>query len=243
MKNALKCFGFAFVFTITSVISTSTNADVIAELFDDFAAPANTGWSYLWNPAGVTIGDGANYIPIPVVGSNYTDSTTPVAVGTAGGNGNYLDLRVAGATPSLRVISGLDAGVATAPGDGIDHYAILRYTIQPGEAGDVTFDSTRFGLGNNGNTIAAYKNDVFVNSITATGNTAINFNFGAVNVGDTLDIAVLTPDNGASRNARRIFISTSFDHEFNREIPAIPEPSSLALFGLTALGLVTRRRR
>jgi len=94
------CIALALV-SASLFMGSSAKADVIAELFDDFTAPAATGWSYLWNPAGVSIGDSANYLAIPLNGSTFNETTALEAVGTNGDNGNHVDLRVAGGTPSL----------------------------------------------------------------------------------------------------------------------------------------------
>lgn len=168
MKNF--CFALALVVGASlSVGSTAKAQTVIADLYNDYTQPANTGWSYLWNPSGVTIGDGANYAAIP--GTNavaYNEVADAVSVGTAGGNGgngNNVSFLDTGGTLSLRAIGGYDASVVG--GDGIDHYAIARYTIQPGEAGDVTFNSSGINLQPNaGNAIAAYLNDVLIDTFT-----------------------------------------------------------------------------
>ncbi len=219
MKNF--CFALTLIagagFFAQSTVSAQT---VIADLYNDFAQPANTGWSYLWNPSGVTIGDGANYVPIPGTSAvAYNEVADAVSVGTAGGNGNNVNfLQAGGNLVSLRVIGGYDASVAG--GDGIDHYAIARYTVQPGEAGDVTFESERINLqANAGNRIEAYKNDVLVDSFALPPNpaefgAAVSLDFGTCAVGDNLDLAFLTPDNGATRNQRRMFISENFTHHF-----------------------------
>lgn len=197
--------------------STAGAQTVIADLYNEFTEPASAGWAYLWNPSGVTIGDSANYVAIPDTPNTtiitYTESTDAVSVGTDGSGNNNVSMIITGNTPSIRVIGGLDASVAT--GDGIDHYAIIRYTIQAGEEGDVTFDSDGINFRNNaGNLVAAYKNDVLVDTATGSGNTVVSLNFGTCAVGDNLDLAFLTPDNGASRNDRRFFISSANTHVF-----------------------------
>lgn len=228
MKNL--CFAIVLSVGASLFAGPMANAQtVIADLYNDFVQPANTGWSYLWNPSGVTIGDSANYVPIPGVNAVlYAETAAADAVGTAGGNGNYVSFHQAGNTLSIRVIGGLDASASS---DGLDHYAIARYTIQPGEEGDVTFNSIgpdsaaglptgiNFNSQSGGNIIAAYKNDVLIGTVDTVGvaqfGMPVDFDFGTCAVGDTLDLAFFNPDGGLTRNQRRFFIGgAGFTHTF-----------------------------
>ncbi|MGJ8695355.1 MAG: PEP-CTERM sorting domain-containing protein [Verrucomicrobiaceae bacterium] len=225
---------------LVTVLLPSQGA-VIAQHSSEFnATTPGAGWSYLWNPTGFDVGDSANYQALAANG------TTRVTVGGAatGNSGptNAEFLNIAGT--SVHPGNGPD-GSGT---DAFDHAAIIGYTVQAGEAGNLSIINSnanrngQFG-GGDGTGISVYLGDVLINSVlvpkatdgSTPGTASFNFSIGNVAEGETIYIAV-TPLGHPGQDGL-----SSFD--FQIDSAAIPEPSSALILSVAGLGLIGRRKR
>jgi len=171
--------------------------------FDGSETPAD-GWSYLWNPTGV-LGDAANYRPL----APNTINTFPSANGggifpmfTNFGNIAFnsegqLDFRF-GRVSRTSIHPG-----KSAPGK--DYRAIIAYTVQAGEAGEIRLANSSLakyrvdGTPANGVDLDVYVNDTPVTELRKSGFqslTATRFDgsLGTLAAGDT--IYVMLGNNG-----------------------------------------------
>jgi ferric-dicitrate binding protein FerR (iron transport regulator) len=159
-----------------------------------------TGWNYLWNPSG-TLGTAANYQALVA----NTVNTFPAADGggifpmftkfgnlafNAGGQSNFQFGRIAKTSvhPGRYVV-------------GKDYRAIIAYTIQPDEAGEIRIDNSSLvkhridGFVTNGVDLDVFVNDTPMVALKIDGFeslTAASFNgkLGRLSAGDTIYVAL-----------------------------------------------------
>ncbi len=117
----------------------------IANLDLDQAAAGALGtlpenWTFAWNPTGVAIGDVANYETLTPVDNDWRNQS-PDALGTDGDPNNSVGVYDTSSASSYGGVAYLNSGLsAESSSDGLDHYVIVGYTIQPGEEGYITFN-------------------------------------------------------------------------------------------------------
>jgi len=200
------------------------NAAIIADHPADYTTLVpTTGWSYLTNTGGA-IGDDSNYTPL--FWNSTVSAYAYAATGSWGWSGRYTYLR------NDRIHPG--------PGGAIPEYAILAYTVQPGEEGGGNL--TGYIIGDDlsglsdGWDLRIYVGNSLISAATIGWSAApqlFTAQLGTLVSGDTVYVA-LGP-NG--------------DHSYDRAVLGFqvetPEPGSLALVGGGAilLGLLRFRRR
>ena len=117
----------------------------IANLDLEFGAVSTLGevpphWSFLWNPTGVPLGDVANYEPLTATANDWLSSSAD-GTGLDGNSANIVGIFDSGNSSRYNEVAYLNSGLSAAnSSDGLDHYVILGYTIQPGQEGFITFN-------------------------------------------------------------------------------------------------------
>ena len=236
-----------FALSLIAVLATSSEAAVIANLDDDFISD-QTGWSYLWNPTNAPLGTASGYVSlIDNGGSKWVTGALDPSDDFTNSNNDTQDANASlgmqyNGSEVRWLLGGQDAGSST---DGLDHYFIAGYTIQPGQAGDATasFDGSASANGN-GAELVVLVNDTVVHSVSGAGSTALDFtgiSLGTLAAGDTVYFAARGLESADSRNNQRVF--TSSPTNLSIEMAAIPEPSCLLLAGMISLGCLACRRR
>lgn len=220
------------------------NADIIADLDADYAGD-QTGWSYLWNPTGADIGAEAGYQALVNSADDFVyDSVTNGADANAQYGSNPTDVGVFDnnfTNAGFDEVSVLQGGKSsTNPDENFNHYVIVGYKVQAGQAGVATM--THDGsVGPPGGEVKVYVNDSEISTFSGSGGTALDFTdlaLGNLAVGDDVYFAYRTLDDTAARNPTRLFTQFTIDRT-----AVVPEPSSLALLGLCGTGLFFRRKR
>jgi len=202
-------------------------------------APA-AGWKYMWNPAG-TVGSSAGYQSLVV----NTIATFPGFGGTSPMFTNVGDVAFNSTSQGVmryaRVsLTSFHPGLFSA---GTDYRSIIAYTIQAGEAGDVSIANSSFaklttaGTGANGVDLDIYVNDTLMGSFSKNGfNSLTSSNFdgslGSLSVGDTIYITI-------GNNGNDVNDATVIDFQ----LVSVPEPSTVLLGGIGMLALLRFRRR
>lgn len=117
------------------------------------------------------------------------------------------------------------------PGGAFDEFSIIRFTAPA--AGNYTYTANFLSVDSGTKNVWVFHNADQLHADTISGAGASS-DFGSLTLapGDTVDI-VVGPAGGYQNDATGI----SF------VVEAVPEPSAVALFGLTGLGLAVRRRR
>jgi len=216
------------------------SATTIADYNGDFTAgtPA-AGWSYMWNPAGVAIGDSAHYAnltQLSVQNPNYY--ATAVSPNPSGWLPN-LEPGTWLYTTSNSLIPGVGSLDSS---DGNDHYVILGYEIQSSEAGQVSIiDSTITNAAAGNANLRVYVGDTLKYEVTGIGGQTTTKSFdgalGTLTAGQIVYVAV-GPD---SRDWNDYISPFNF-----KLISTIPEPGMLILFTTGLVGLLAyawRKRR
>lgn len=198
----------AFVL-ILALAHTEASAATIASLKADVRsgdAKRLAGWSFQWNPTGVAIGKAADYEDLaPGSGAHFrsadyskgTDNDTNATGKEQRNNRTVVYNRVSDG--GWWLISGALAEHST---DGLDHYLVLGYTIQEGEAGDLRLRT--FGGNSAPSKLRFYVNDKLVaqNDFTHKLNKELTVDLGVLDVGDTIYVA-FAADSGVGANHRR----------------------------------------
>jgi hypothetical protein len=205
--------------------------------FQDTMQPTTpaTGWSYLWNSKG-TIGTPANY-------TSLLPTTDPVYYYDCDGiNG------VPGPEPGAYVYLGLlpptdlnagQPGGHPGPGrdqdsSGIERYAIAAYTLSTGGTVSITNSLlTNANWSADGLDIKVYVNSNSTPLLSASTQggrgqtTSFDGGLGVLTAGDTIYVAI-----GSNGSDSADAFSLRYD------ITAVPEPSTFALLGIGAFGLL-----
>lgn len=161
--------------------AVTTRTPIIA----DFAADFNTstpapGWNYLWNPTGRGLTIQRSYALTSQIAGEHMQ--------------NAVDLNI----NRSMITSGAPTTKST---DGIDHYAIAAYTVQPGEAGQASIQNSKItttdikGSGK----ISIFVNKTLLGSDAISPNSSSSFDIqlGELQVGDTVYLALGPSDQDA----------------------------------------------
>ncbi len=189
-----------------ALASTQSRADTIASLTEDVQSRDSKrldGWSFKWNPTGVDLGNAAKYEDL-VSGrgdffriAEYPKTTDNFANAVV--NKNKIEVYDRKGDGGWWLVSGASAETST---DGLDHYLILGYTIQEGEAGDL---QVRTSGGNSApSKLRFYVNERLVEQQDFPDKLGeeISVDLGNLNVGDTVSVA-FAADSSRGRNLRR----------------------------------------
>ncbi|MEM9643732.1 MAG: hypothetical protein AAF989_01965, partial [Planctomycetota bacterium] len=185
-------------------------AEIIANLDDEFNQIPSSGWAYLWNPTSIPIGDSTNYEALNNANNKIeiasVDVNDVLNSGNDAGEANATLGIQHRATDNVRwMLGGQNATGAVASTDGLDHYLIVAYTIQPGEAGDITLIGD-FSSGSSAE-FRAYVGDTLIDSTTfaSNGQKDVNYDLGTLAEGDTVYFAMIG-DSAQNRNTQRFFL-------------------------------------
>ncbi|CAA6692383.1 MULTISPECIES: hypothetical protein [unclassified Lentimonas] len=162
---------------------------IIADFEEDFKIDnSQSGWTYQWNPTGVEIGQSDRYQDLkPESKKSWRLVVDPAKKpGASSGpvNARWLMARKG------QITSGDSSEVST---DGLTHFVIVSYTIQPGEAGIISIqDSQIYGKNeNSSNALHIYVKDELLGTDVTTGKpSSFNINLGRMDEGDTFTLAV-----------------------------------------------------
>lgn len=160
-------------------------------------------------------------------------------------NGSYWDL----ATPAAPWTEiGAGGGHPNGTNNGSEHWATRRYTVQPGENGDLLleWDISKGNPSGGGTSVHILYNGVEISSTGVRGDDTIGWTASLAlpdtNVGDTIDIALaptgLEVELGLNNNRD----DGADGSNFAMRIYMVPEPSS-SLVLLSSLALLSARRR
>lgn len=206
------------VLTVGATQASALSADLAGDFSITNSNP-NGAWTY-----GYTTSLGSTFNVHADINSNSTHQQW-YSAGTSGDNTPSIFKNISSSS-----INGLDAGkVAMHSGPG-GQYEVARYTAS--ESGLVSIQGF-FGVGDSGN-VSTY---VYVDGVAFVSNDAtydqVDFSFVTnLNAGSTVDFILGTGLGGYS------FDTTPID----ATIESVPEPTTMAIFGVAGL-LAARRRR
>lgn len=230
--------GLAWLLVGTSMAYGSPVADFANDL--QGGVPSG-GWQYLWNANG-PVGDPTNYIPLqstPVPVYLYDDDGDGVLAATEAGRFAFIGEVIAGfgLTNEGQPGGHPGAGSAQDPG-GIERYVIAAYTLdQSGPASITDSVLTNADVSSDGLSLAVFVNDEptpRVSAFTAAGQsdaTQFDVALGALAAGETIYVAV---------GSRGEDFGDTFSLAYT--IRVVPEPATLAIFGLLSAALLRQRR-
>ncbi|MGJ8639221.1 MAG: hypothetical protein ACSHYA_07480 [Opitutaceae bacterium] len=167
------------------------SAEVIADYGVDFnLKKIKSGWAYQWNPENVEIEQRDKYLDLEVVKNFYAvDADNPPS----------RKKNKEAPHPDGRWLIAKRRSVSCGFGeqeseDGLDHYVILSYTLQPGEAGLGRIINSEISRNNeNGSHVfRIYINDRLLGTDILKGveKQAFNVELGRLEVGDTVYLAI-----------------------------------------------------
>ncbi len=242
-----KSCALGIVSMVLTTGAATAPAAVVANYQTGFTTPApGNGWSYYWNPAGVSLTSGTFPALTPNIASwaplafNATDSKYETASGGTlpqANPGGSLSLT------STTVLLGQDNAHAA---DGFSHYAILAYTFSAADVlngHDLKFHTYSFNIPADPNLskvdVEVFRNNalVFVNPFDAPtlfndGTYGGDYDFGTVNAGDTLYVALGAV--GGTYTNQPIGVAYT--------LALVPEPGTIGLLALAAVPMMLRRR-
>ncbi|MGJ8653481.1 MAG: hypothetical protein ACSHX8_09435 [Opitutaceae bacterium] len=164
------------------------SARIVADFEQDFIVSTDkSGWRYFWNPEGVRLGDRGLYVELqalPSGGRYIVDVENRPSPSNTLPNAQWLRVSrgdIAPGDPRLKST------------DDQDHYVILSYTIQEGEAGIGGIVGSRIERKQEAESgkLCIYVNDKLIGSDEVVGTAASRFNvpLGPLHVGDTIYVA------------------------------------------------------
>lgn len=180
----------------------------IGNLDLDYANAGSLGtlpenWSFYWNPTGVAIGDVANY-ELLTSSQNDWRNTTADASGTNADPANIAGVFDSSSASSYGGVTYINSGLSAASSsDGRDHYTILAYTVQAGDEGYITLNvdlnssthsTFRLLVGSEQKDLRQYR---------ISGRKRPTLFAGYMNAGETVYLAVLSTNDGATYANRR----------------------------------------
>ena len=218
--------------------SASAAVTVVADYQGDFTPTTpKTGWSYLWNPTGKTLGNSANYVPLSYNSANSDYETLSTGSLPHSGDGGYDSANS----------TGVKLGeTATQSSDGNSHYIILAYTFTASQiaadGSNLVFHSYDFSVPNDPTLgtldVEIFKNNTLLQQFFFPAGTTFSdalygpdYAFGPVSANDTLYIAL-----GGTSTYSGQQISAAYTLGLTT-----PEPATIGLLALTPLLL--RRRQ
>lgn len=223
----------AFVAFVGLAASPAAAQVVVADFAQDYqvGGPAS-GWAYLWNPLGAAVHSPAGYVPMPpVTGSN------PLSVDYSSDGGGVFPRPSPGAF--LRMDEVAPGFIVCVPGhgsaqagDGLQHAMVTAFTVATGGPTQLVNGLTTIvdPSSSDGVQTLVFLNGSptpLVSNITlANQSTPFAFNFGNLNVGDIVYVAVLP---------RSVDNFDSFTLQWQLTQP-VPEPSALVLVLVVGAG-------
>ncbi|MGJ8639551.1 MAG: hypothetical protein ACSHYA_09175 [Opitutaceae bacterium] len=195
MKNLKLVPLLSLTLGIAFAATTQTQAGVVADFVEDFdVEEIPQGWSYKWNQTGVSLGEHSEYIDMVPFKAEWeannryqVDSEHPPSKNNPVPNAMWL--RIA----KGEIASGQPIAQST---DGRDHYGILMYTIQPGEAGfgsivNSKIQNKRAEPGRDAQ-FSIFVNETKLGSDIVKGTSESRFDIplGPLRVGDTVYVAI-----------------------------------------------------
>jgi hypothetical protein len=237
-------------------------ADYGAAFPSDPSGTLATGWHYYWNPTNAPIGTASGYVPL-----TYIPSLTRFE--TAGGATNTYPDPAPGSNLFIDNDTVYPGQAQSQAADGIEHYAIIAYTIQAADmtaagattTATATLDSYHFNIGSGGDGINArlYINDtpapgrplqplppdfVFDSSDPFLGGP---FPIGDVQAGDTIYIAIGASGPtffGSGGTVPANDTADTLGLSFTIALSPTPEPATVSVIGMGIVcAAMTRRRR
>ncbi|CAA6679193.1 MULTISPECIES: hypothetical protein [unclassified Lentimonas] len=167
------------------------SAEVIADYSADFSLKKlKPGWAYQWNPENVNIDQQDQYIDLEVVKNYYAvDADYPPSKkqnkDAPHPDGKWLTARRNSVSCGYGTIESQDQ---------LNHYVILSYTVQPGEAGSGRIINSEVLRKNEtgSNEIRIYVNDRLIGTdiLKGVGKQAFNVELGLLEVSDTVYLAL-----------------------------------------------------
>jgi len=217
-------------------LAGSASAGVIASFTADFTPGAfPTGWQYMRNTG--PIGTSPGYVPLVWDAGNSIYSVNGTGLPDPGPPVDWTSMAADWVHPG----TGLDE-------DSYEHYLVLAYTIQSGEAGAIDlvdgslygYDPAGAGGNSNGWEIVILVNSAAVGSPLvfpwSMSPSAFQRSLGDLAVGDTVYVAL-------GPNGSQLYDSAKLDFTLT-STPSnpVPEPASSTLLGLGLVALVRRVR-
>ncbi|MGJ8653089.1 MAG: hypothetical protein ACSHX8_07435 [Opitutaceae bacterium] len=167
------------------------SAEVIADYGVDFnLKKLKPGWAYQWNPGNVEIGQQDQYADLEVVKNYYAvDADNPPSKAK---NKSAPHLDGWWLTAKRHSVSCGYGAIESK--DNLDHYVILSYTVQPGEAGVGSIINSEIlrNNANGSNALRIYVNERLLGTDILEGvePQAFNVALGKLEVGDTVYVAL-----------------------------------------------------
>ncbi|MEM7673379.1 MAG: Ig-like domain-containing protein [Verrucomicrobiota bacterium] len=208
---------------------------IIADFVDDFPdadgdgfqleeGSLNPGWEYLWNPSGI-IPDSENYALLFANTADPEKTFWNDGIFTANGSilfnaeeqGDFQYGRIGPAFQGMHPGGGVDG----------DFRAVVAYTLQSGEAGDVSITNSFLQRSKSGKEVVldVYVNDAFQWSRSSTGQ-SVNFDgdLGTLGVGDTVYVMLGAGSDGTGADASTL--------DFTLELVNLTPPNNDPQFAL-----------
>ncbi|MGB7157783.1 MAG: PEP-CTERM sorting domain-containing protein [Tepidisphaeraceae bacterium] len=230
----------------------SAEAGVVADYQDDFSYPAaSVGWTYLWNANGA-IGTATNYVSL------VPDGASPARYETQNQTPDAFPDAAPGASASATSTT-LVPGQGTAQ-NALERYVIAAYTISAADiaanGNQLILDGYSFAVSAgsaDGITARVYKNNTLlvdqplppglVFSVDTPAPNGGPIPLGPFVAGDTLYVAIgsngVAPLPPFGPGGTDIGDVLTVDYS----IVLVPEPASVGIVALGALGVLSRRRR
>ncbi len=217
-----------------NAVSFTTNGPAFANSVTDFGQNTN-GWTY-------------GYYDITANGAPDAGGGDFIAFSGASWNGSYWDL-ASPAAPWTEVTA--VGGHPNGTNNGAEQWATRRYTIQPGEAGDIVvdWDLAKGNPAGNGTGVHILKNGVEVDYRAVAGDDTAGVHRAILvpgaQVGDVIDIALDPKGLGSYLGVGGYTDDGADSSTFSARLylAAVPEPGVGALAGVALAGLLRRRRR
>lgn len=188
----MKSKWFGLMAWVVSIASMGQAQTVIADYQMEFNSrrPA-VGWAYYWNPTGSAVGTADAYSELVNGDGNWQ---TFINTAERADAAHVQNMNAKRQHTRLYIVGASAAKNST---DGLDHYAIAAYTIQPGEAGQIALvDESKTWIKDR-STVKVFVGDVEKFSKTGSGDLGpLKVELGALRAGETVYFAVSSEGTG-----------------------------------------------
>lgn len=160
----------------TFLLTVNMQAKVIADFVADYSPIAKSGWSYQWNPTGVSLGKSAAYEDLFSAPDVYYYSVEPKGDAPVDWNEEWIKLS------TKSILPGRPAEKST---DQISHYVIIAYTVQQGKSGEARIVNSQIkrvlrGVERPPSPISIYVNERLIGSDAVKGYEVLHLMFRLV---------------------------------------------------------------